>query len=171
MTKKIFFKNGKYTLVDDSDYDDLSGYCWYLLSSGYVARQTPWVNKNRTIVLMHRQIMNPKPGMIVDHIDRNPLNNTKSNLRVCSQTQNHGNRVKQINNKSGYKGVCFCKAKQTWMAQICIKRKVINLGYFNNPVEGAIAYDKAALELFGEFALINFPKLFPPLPNMTVTAE
>ena len=107
---------------------------------------------------MHREILGiTDPKINVDHLDGDGLNNQRSNLRVCTDSQNGANRGKQKNNKSGYKGVHWNKKTKKWAAQIQYHKKVLNLGYYSDIIEAAKAYDKKALELFGEFARLNFP--------------
>ncbi len=107
---------------------------------------------------MHRQIMNAPAGLVVDHIDGNGLNNRKSNLRVCTQGQNSLNSRPRRNCSSRYKGVSFYKRDKIWQAQIFYNFRTINIGRFDDEVEAALAYDRKAEELFGEFAYLNFRK-------------
>jgi len=117
---------------------------------------------------MHRLITNAKPGEIIDHINRNSLDNRKCNLRKCSNSQNQWNTVKQKNNKSGFKGVYWNKEKEKWQAQISFGKDAVGkqvtfyLGRFDNVLEAAAAYDKKAKELHGKFARLNLKQ---PIPN------
>jgi hypothetical protein len=112
--------------------------------------------------ILARYIMNCPKGMVVDHINGNRLDNRKSNLRICTQFQNTKNRFKSRSNKSGYKGVSFFKAKyplkKPWVAEIVYNYKRISLGYFYTKEDAAKAYNKKAIELFGEFAKLNVIK-------------
>lgn len=94
----------------------------------------------------------------VDHIDTNKLNNHHDNLRVSSRSNNMMNiKYSKVNKSSKYKGVTYCKNKKSpWRSRIRINNKLIHLGYFLTEIEAAIAYDIKAVELFGEFANINF---------------
>lgn len=91
----------------------------------------------------------------VDHINGNTSDNRWYNLRACSRSQNQGNQKLHKNNISGYKGVCFHKITNQWMAQISFKSKRIYLGLFSCKHRAAEVYNKAALEYFGEFAKLN----------------
>lgn len=147
---------GKYfALVDDEDYERLNKNFWQVHSTGkgIYASCKKRENGKQICYLMHRMILNCNNGEIIDHIDGNTLNNQKNNLRVCTFTQNAQNKKKQRNNKSGYKGVDVHRNK--WRATIAVKRKTINIGIYKTPVAAARAYNKKALELFGEFARLN----------------
>lgn len=97
---------------------------------------------------IHRMIMSEPPGMVIDHIDGNKLDNRKENLRICTQQQNGWNRGKPSNNTSGFKGVCWHKQTQKWQAIINHK----HIGYFKTAEKAYEAYVKAAQELHGDFA-------------------
>ena len=139
-------KSGKFALVDDADFDWLSQLKWRDSCNGYASSGVKSIK-------MHRLIMQTPKGMHTDHIDGNGLNNQRSNLRICTQSQNGMNRGAQINSTSGNKGV-FKRGKR-WKSQIKVGKKIKYLGYFASKTEAAIAYNKAALEHFGEFARLN----------------
>tara|TARA_R110000824_G_scaffold396554_1_gene598108 strand:- start:1212 stop:1535 length:324 start_codon:yes stop_codon:yes gene_type:complete len=105
---------------------------------------------------MQRFIMDAPKGMQVDHINRNPLDNRKSNLRICTNAENSYNTGPQKNNTSGYKGVSWRKDAKKWTAYIGHAPKS-HLGYFDTPEEAAKARDAKAKELHGEYAHLNFP--------------
>ena len=155
--KKIPLTQGKVAFVDDEDYEEQSKYKWYCDNKSYAVRNhTDPVTKKQATILMHREIMKPPKGMIVHHIDHNVWNNQRCNLHIGTYEQNNQNRKPRKNCTSHYKGVCWCKRRKKWKAQICYKGKCINLGYYNIEEEAARTYDKKAIELFGEFAQINF---------------
>ena len=116
-------------------------------------------NYNRSIVGMHRVIMNAPKGMLVDHIDGNGLNNRRSNLRLCTNKENARNARPSKGGSSRYKGVCWHKAKKKYDARIEVDGKRYCLGYFADEIEAAVTYDIKAMQLFGDFAYFNFPKL------------
>jgi hypothetical protein len=107
---------------------------------------------------MHRQIMNAPEGLLVDHIDGNGLNNQKNNLRLCSSAQNARNRRPTSKPYSKYKGVSWHKRNKKWEVRIAKSGKSTYLGTFEDELEAALAYDRKAEELFGEFAYLNFPQ-------------
>lgn len=150
MKEIILSKNKGITLVDDENYEWLNKYKWYLDDVGY-ARSTI-KSKNKRI---HRLIMNEPKDMEIDHIDGNRLNNQKNNLRIVTRSQNNMNRLKVENCTSKFKGVCWNKRDKIWFAQIKINKKRFYLGNFKIEEEAAGAYNKAAIELFGEYACLN----------------
>lgn len=98
----------------------------------------------------------------IDHVDHNPSNNRMSNLRDASHEQNLRN-LKRVNarNKSGVRGVSWCRATQRWRASICLDGKPKNLGRFDTVAEAAEAYAIAAYDAYGEFAnVLDWPE-FP----------
>jgi hypothetical protein len=113
------------------------------------------VRYQRRGYLAHRLIYLMHHGEIpqyIDHIDRNPRNNRVENLRAAAHSQNHANRSRQSNNKSGFKGVHWCKRDKKYIAKIKSNGKQITIGYFTEPEEAHKAYQKAAQYLNGEFA-------------------
>jgi len=106
---------------------------------------------------MHREIMNPEDNFVIDHIDKDGLNNQKSNLRKATVSQNNSNRRSQVGSKSKYLGVSFYKKTSKWVAFISYggRNKNKHLGYHKTEKEAALAYNNAALKYHGEFANIN----------------
>lgn len=151
-----FGKNkGKYVaLVDDEDFEVLSGYRWCARKDGntFYAMRSIQVNGKQRAVQMHNAIMNEKS---IDHIDHDGLNNQKSNLRVCTRSENMMNMGKHEKASSIYKGVCFFNRDKKWLAQIKINGKRIRLGTFASEIEAAKAYNEKAIEFFREFANLN----------------
>lgn len=109
-------------------------------------------------MLLHRFLLQPEDGMSVDHIDGNGLNNQRSNLRLATHGQNMMNRRKHVNNTSGYTGVCWDKGAEKWRATLSYRGKTLHIGRFQEPADAALARDKLARELHGEFAQLNFPE-------------
>lgn len=101
---------------------------------------------------MHRVILNTPTHIGVDHINGNPLDNRKVNLRLATRQQNQFNRRHQKNNKLGVKGVCWCRRAKKYRSTIKLNRKVIHLGYFPSLEEADKAYRDAEVKYFGSFA-------------------
>lgn len=156
----IPLSRGLLALVDGEDHEWLNQWKWWALKvkNKYYAVRTQWlkVEKRYITILMHRQIMNTPKGMETDHISRCCLDNRKSNLRVCTSSENHRNTTGKVNKTSTYKGVCWNKKHKQWCANITHNKKTYYLGHFSNEAKAAKAYDKKAKELFGEFACLNF---------------
>ncbi len=151
----IALTKGKFAIVDKADYEWLSEYTWQAAHNGTKFYATTKKKRNGTI-WMHRLIMNAPKGMVVDHINGNGLDNRRCNLRLCTRQQNAYNS-KRCKGTSKYKGVHFERATGKWRATITCKGEHYNLGLYDNEVEAARAYDRKAIELFGEFAYLNFP--------------
>lgn len=148
--REIPLTKGLVALVDDEDYEVISQQRWRPLKTpaGHIYAQT-----GKT--LLHRLITNVPKGLIVDHIDGNGLNNQKSNLRICTHSQNKawGTTKARPNNTSGYRGV-YLKGKR-WAARIKLNYRYINLGCFDTKEGAALAYNGAALKHYGAFARLN----------------
>lgn len=151
---------GKSTIVDVDDYDELVKHNWYAgiyPNNCYRAIRHSKISGKQTMVSMPRVIMKAKVGEVVDHINRNTLDNRKENLRICQISQNLRNRTRQKNNTSGYKGVSIDKKvkDKPYKVNIAIEQKQIFLGNFKTAKEAAYIYDQAALQLHEEFAYTN----------------
>ena len=107
-----------------------------------------WVH--RVVYTMHHGEI--PEGMSIDHINNIRDDNRIENLRMCTHQQNHYNRGKQSNNKSGYKGVSWHKQKGKWVAQIKIDGRNKFLGFFEDPKEAYDKYCEVAIGRYGEFA-------------------
>lgn len=156
--KEIPLTRGRYAIVDDDDFEELNKYKWYCGNNGYAMREK-MVKRVKTRYMMHRVIINAPDDKFVDHINGNPLDNRKENLRLANKSQNGVNRPVRIDSKTGFKGVSFkndTPRKRPYGAYIKKDGKKVHLGHFETPEEAARAYDKAALEQYGEFAYLNF---------------
>jgi len=155
--KKIPLSNGGYTIVDDSDFERLNKRSWRLNNRGYVSRTT--TKKGRgTGIYMHRVILGLRrgDGKIADHINGNPLDNRRSNLRIVDSSRNSQNRTKKKSVSSQYIGVSWFKRDGKWRALIRVNKRQVFLGHFDNEEEAAKVYDRAALKYFGKHARTNF---------------
>jgi len=142
---------GKTAIVDDADYGKLVKYSWYL-SQGYAIRKP-----GTGVVSMHASVLPAVLGMHIDHINGDPLDNRRSNLRIVTPSQNGANRNRlNVNNKSGYMGVHKTYQRPTWTAKVQVGFHSYNAGRYRDPEEAAWMYDQWKLALQGEFATLNF---------------
>jgi hypothetical protein len=151
--KRIRLTKGYETIVDDEDYDFLNRHSWYF-AHGYAVR-TIYDNGKPYQLRMHRLLIDVPDGLDTDHINRNRLDNRKSNLRSATRSQNVANTFVEKQNRSGYKGVSWKKSNHKWCTQIRAKNKVIHIGLFIDIRDAARAYNEAAKQHFGEFAVLN----------------
>lgn len=159
--RRIPLTQGQYAVVDPDDFKHLNEYKWQAnktRNTCYADRTVRVGKRTRKHVLMHREILDLPDHLYVDHINHNGLDNRKANLRTATHRQNCYNRVHfKKNPSSKYKGVSFNKKTEKWDVQIRRYGKCRHLGCFDDEVEAAKAYDKAAKEHQGEFAALNFP--------------
>lgn len=153
--KRVPLTKGMTALVDDEDYDRVMEHSWCASKTEKTWYAQATINSRH--VSMHRFILSAIRGQYVDHVNHDGLDNRRSNIRVCCQSRNAGNAVLHCKNKTGLKGVFFHpeRKKNKWTARICQQYKQKALGAFDTPEAAARAYDSAALERFGEFALTN----------------
>jgi hypothetical protein len=142
---ELKLRDGNVVLVDDEDLEFLSKFSWKVDKNGYVS----------AVVGMHKLLNNGATQ--TDHKNHNKLDNRKENLRACTASQNHLNRTKLTSRKttSRFKGVSWKKRDRRWRALIKVGGKEIHLGYFENELDAARAYNEAALKYAGEFACLN----------------
>ena len=152
--KYISLTQGKFAIVDDEDYKELSKHKWYAMKNGtryYALRKV-----NGKKILMHRVIMTPPRHLQVDHINHNGLDNRRANLRLCTARQQTWNSFPRKNTSSKFKGVHWNKCSMKWQVQIWKNGKPKHLGLYDNETEAAKVYDREATGLFGEYAYLNF---------------
>ena len=161
---------GQFAIIDDEDYERINQWKWYSQKSntGYYAARSMGRDKSR---FMHYEVLNLAIGKdrkwVVDHINRNPLDNRKENLRICSTQQNLFNSgpKKKKGKTSYYKGIMFHQGHKRWAALLCYKRKQFHLGYFQTEYEAMTAYNLAVVKKMGDYAYVNRwrgPTLPPP---------
>lgn len=144
--------------IDQADWDfiRLNYSRPHVNGNGYaIIRQWIVAEKKYKNFRLHRMIMNAPAGMEVDHINGDRLDNRRCNLRVCTTLQNRRASKTPNTNTTGYRGVSKFKRDGNFEAYLQIDRKRKRIGYFDCPIEAARARDLAALEHYGEFAVLN----------------
>jgi len=166
--KTIELTQGYEALVDDADFEWVSAHKWCAnvdrrRGKVYAYRKTHGAHNKRKSLYLHREILGvTDPKVRVDHDDGNGLNNQRYNIRICSTRQNSMNQKKRRDGfSSRYKGVCWHKRDKKFYAAIKINGRSKFLGRFDSERDAAKAYDAAAREHFGDFAVCNFPPEFP----------
>lgn len=149
MAKTIPLTQGKVAIVDDCDYAELSKYKW-CFHKRYAIRNVKANGKCKQ-VYMHRVIAGTPDGMETDHVNGDSLDNRRCNLRWATTAQNQANRRIDGDNRSGYKGVYFHARSGKWMARLSDRY----LGIHETPQGAAVAYNRAAQSVYGEYARIN----------------
>lgn len=146
------------SLIDCDDLHFAMGRKWYADRKGNTTYVSARINGK--IKRLHCHIMgDAAPGMMVDHINGNGLDNRRANLRWATKKQNaHNSANRKRKGTSKFKGVDWDKRRNKWRAQICTDLKNKFLGYFSTEHAAAIAYDLAAMAHYGEYAHVNFPQ-------------
>lgn len=158
--KIINTTNGYNVQVSDEDFLELSLFSWQAaLREGKVVGVGRKPGKrtiplSEVILKLHGIFFNG----LIDHKDRDPLNNQIENLRPATKSQNMANRGRFSNNSTGYKGVSFLKRDSLYVARIQFRGQSIFIGRFQDPTIAAKAYDRVAKRCHGAFAVLNFPE-------------
>jgi len=154
MPRRIPLTQGKFAIVDAADYAWLNQWKWYYHKLGYAVRSV-WEEHKKGLLYMHRVILNAPPDMQTDHRNMEGLDNRRCNLRLCTSSQNKMNKRKRAGCSSRYKGVCWFPRDHKWKGYIEVNGRTRNLGYFDDELDAARAYDVAARQHFREFARLN----------------
>lgn len=162
-------KNGEglFCLVDDDDFEEINKHKWYYhdgyaITVKHLSGSHSKKNIKQKNIVMHRLVMGVADyhtGHMIDHINRNRLDNRKENLRFVDYFENAHNSAPVKGASSQYKGVVFNKAEGKWDAN-CLGKF---LGSFSEEKVAALAYDKAARFLLSEHAYVNFSDEFLPI--------
>lgn len=149
----------KIVLVDEDDFERVNKYKWFSFYKKKNKRKkyiksTSKINGKQ--ITLHRFILNvTDPSIHVDHINGNPLDNRKENLRTCTISENNRNKSSHKNSTSAYLGVCYVKSKNKWECSIMYNKKRVFRKIFDTEIEAAKAYNEYAKKYFGEFANLN----------------
>lgn len=161
---EVPLRNGGVALISEESLSLVSGYRWYGVRrpKGY-ENALPYAfgfrsNTRPFYVQMHRLVIGAPSGVLVDHINGDTLDNRLENLRICSNSQNSHHRVrKQRSTSSRYHGVTWHKSSGKWQVSVGIRGQRCYVGLFSDEITAAMAADLKSLEIFGEFARLNFP--------------
>lgn len=158
---RIPLTRGMFAEIDDADWDLVKPFKWHANRARSIHSERWYAcaclgrpqakQVGRRHLKMHRLLLGWPPQM-VDHRDGNGLNNRRGNLRLATDTQNQANKSSQVTSRSRFKGVSWHKGDGSW--QVRIRDRWI--GHFDDEIEAAHAYDRAAVIEFGEFARLNF---------------
>jgi len=158
--KYLPLNKGLYALLDDDDFFRIRQRGWHAVKKYQITyvRRTVGKRGQQKCVYLHHEVLGVISGKHIDHINGDGLDNRKENLRITSPSHNQANRKnKNKNNTSGFRGVTFSKRDQIWIAQIMVNRRCLCVGRFDSAIEAAKARDAAALKIFGDCAVLNFP--------------
>lgn len=159
MTVEFPLTREKVTLVDEIDLPSLEPFSWRAQQNQDGRWYAVAWDTHEILIMMHRWIMSVEdPKLVVDHFNNDGLDNRRLNLRVCTYSQNVARGRPTEGRTSKFKGVHFEASRRKFKAVISKDRNFHFLGRFENEAEAARAYDKAALEIHGEFAYLNFPE-------------
>ena len=158
---EIKLTNGGIALIDDLDYELVSKHKWYRSYNGYAI--------SHNLIKMHRLILSAKNGEIVDHINGDTLNNTRSNLRVVTRCENIHNQKKRSGTKNNYKGVNFVNSLGLYQSRCRMCHNDYYLGLFKSEVAAAYAYNKKAQELSSTILLNKLDYSIEELEQMLLT--
>jgi hypothetical protein len=158
--RRIPVGEGYFAIVDQCKYYFLNQFHWILRKTDVPVSVYRVVGGKKTkLISMQGDILKPRKNRVIDHHNRNPLDNRITNLRYATRSQNCQNRSKaRKQTSSRFRGVYREKGHNCWIATIQYNGKRIRLGRFANESDAARAYDEAAIKYFREFANLNFPE-------------
>jgi hypothetical protein len=135
-TAYVSLTRGKVAIIDAADAADVGRYNWH--EHGGYARRTERRDGRTVTVQLHRYLMRPERGLVVDHINRDPLDNRRANLRAVTPLVNNLNRRRARNNTSGYTGVSRCPRCGRWRLQLTVRGRYKHVGCFDDARHAAL---------------------------------
>ncbi|NLF02336.1 MAG: hypothetical protein GX601_15300 [Anaerolineales bacterium] len=170
MPQSIPLTRGYVTLVDDADYPTVSRWKWQYVGNSYAGRFVITDGKSKCVYL-HRFLLDAPPDQRVDHINGDPLDNRRENLRLVTARQNVQNSRCAHHSLSGQKGVAWYRRKERWHVRITVDGERLHLGYYRDLETAALLYDAAARHFFGAYARPNYPNRPTPPEIALLLAE
>jgi len=161
--RKIPLTKGLFAIVSPEDYGRLADFKWYADKRDNTWYANRWARSKANPakqyrVRMHREVLSTPNNLFVDHQNHNGLDNRRSNLRIATLAENGCNKRKTTSScTSQFKGVCWAKREGKWRVQGRLNGKQTIIGYFDNELDAARAYDAWAIQAFGQFAALNLP--------------
>ncbi len=159
--RKIPLGDSMFTIVDPHDFYWLNNFHWYAEGQDihiYAIRNIIKPGCKSRSMRLNREIMDAPDGLLVDHRNRNTLDNRRENLRLATNSQNQFNKAKTSRKTSSrFVGVFLEKCTGRWIAKVTVNRERVWSGRFDSEIDAAKAYDAAAKKYHGEFARLNFP--------------
>jgi hypothetical protein len=173
--RRIRLTRGLWAIVDPEWYERLSKYKWHANmegkgGKGYYATRMIRKGGKCIKIWVHKVVMGEvlrqysgKTKAVVDHINRDKLDNRRVNLWIVMPKQNAWNSRRGVSEGSSkYKGVSWDNRAKKWRVMMCVNRKAMYFGCFDDELEAAKVYDRAAKKYQGKFAVLNFPSCGRP---------
>jgi hypothetical protein len=158
MTIEVPLANGRgVALIDEDDAPLVLQHSWSACPSSTTTYAIGAAYGPRRTIRMHRLVMGAPPGLMVDHVNRDGLDNRRANLRFATASGNAANRAPDRGSSSRFKGVS--RHRQRWRVQCQVGRTNHYLGLYASEEDAARAYDVFALKVWGDYAALNFPSL------------